>query len=108
MKTINADMLINEINRVLPDWSEEKEIVLDTITNMPCLSDATEDTNTLHRKMAELEAHCDCLVKHKEDARRYFNAEIEKRDAVINALKFAVRCNGISGAEVVDDMGDCE
>ena len=43
MKTIDADMLINEINRVLPDWSEEKEIVLDTITNMPCLSDATED-----------------------------------------------------------------
>lgn len=43
MKTIDADKLINEINRVLPDWSEEKEIVLDTITNMPCLSDATED-----------------------------------------------------------------
>ena len=97
MKTIDADTLISEINRVLPDWTEEKEIVLDTITNMPCLSDA------LQKKVAELEAHRDYLLKHEEDARRYFNVEIEKRDAVIAALKFAVRCNGISGAEVVDD-----
>lgn len=108
MKTIDADMLINEINRVLPDWSEEKEIVLDTITNIPCLPDTTEDTDALHRKMAELEAHRDYLLKHGEDEIRYFKAEIEKRDAVIATLKFAVRCSGISGAEVVDDMGDCK
>lgn len=38
MKTIDADMLINEINRVLPDWSEEKEIILDTITNTPTVN----------------------------------------------------------------------
>lgn len=39
MKIIDADMLINKINRVLPDWSEEKEIILDTITNMPSIED---------------------------------------------------------------------
>lgn len=38
MKIIDADTLINEINRVLPDWSEEKEIILDTIANMPSIT----------------------------------------------------------------------
>lgn len=51
-------------------------------------------------QVKELMAKIEYLgTKHKEQIRE-LNAEIRQLNGVIEGLKFAIRCNGVSGGEV--------
>lgn len=48
----------------------------------------------------ELMAKIEYLEARNEDQNKEFNAEIRRLSGVIEGLKFAIRCNGVSGGEV--------
>lgn len=48
----------------------------------------------------ELMAEIEHLEARNKDQIKEFNAEIRRLNGVIEGLKFAIRCNGVSGGEV--------
>ena len=51
-------------------------------------------------QIKELMAKIEYLEERNEDQIKEFNAEIKRLSGVIEGLKFAIRCNGVSGGEV--------
>lgn len=51
-------------------------------------------------QVKELMANIEYLGTKHEEQIRELNAEIRQLNGVIEGLKFAIRCNGVSGGEV--------
>ena len=62
------------------------------------LNDARDYITKLEAENRELKAMAESLDKDLYDARRA--AELRFQDGMIEALKFAIKCNGVSGGEV--------
>lgn len=68
-----------------------------------------EKLSECHDYIAKLEAECkemkerlneaELATKHNEEQ---YKGELRYRDGVIYGLKYAIRCNGISGGEVLE------
>jgi peptidoglycan hydrolase CwlO-like protein len=57
----------------------------------------------LKAQVEELKEELKQAKEKNEDQRRVIdglNNELERRNGMIDGLKFAIRCNGVSGAEV--------
>lgn len=82
MRLIDADELIEHVYR---DKLDSRKLIADMINNAPTV------TSTV-----EMEKMCEELKVHIE----WLSRENDKMKGEIKALKFAVRCNGVSGNEV--------
>ena len=60
------------------------------------MNENAEMTMTVEQMLSESK------MKEKEYAERikYLEAKVERLNGIIDGLKFAVRCNGVSGGEV--------
>lgn len=62
------------------------------------LNEAHDYIAKLEAENRELKAMAESLDKDRYDARR--TAELRYKDGMIEGLKFAIKCNGVSGGEV--------
>lgn len=82
MRLIDADALMEHVYR---DKLDSRELIADMVKNAPTVTSAVE----MEKISEELKAHIEWLSR-----------ENDKMKGEIKALKFAIRCNGISGNEV--------
>ena len=83
MRLIDADELMEHVYRERPDSMERiAEMIVDAPT---CI-----EQNETEKMIEELKAHVEYLKRHNDSMK-----------GEIKALAFAVRCNGISGNEVL-------
>lgn len=82
MRLIDADELMEHVYR---DKLDSRESIADMVKNAPTVTGAVE----MEKKCEELKSHIEYLSR--------LNDRMKGEN---KALKFAVRCNGISGNEV--------
>lgn len=82
MRLIDADELMEHVYR---DKLDSRELIADMVKNAPTATSAVE-----------MEKMCEELKAHIE----YLRGQNDSMRGEIKALKFAVRCGGISGNEV--------
>ena len=83
-RLIDANELIEELHWALFKDGDDRSIVLNIIEKMPIKDEI------------ETEKMCEELKAHIE----YLRRQNDSMKGEIKALKFAVRCNGVSGNEV--------
>ena len=84
MRPIDADELMEQVCR---NGFDSKELIAEMIRKAP-----TVETDAMLRR--ELEAHI-----------AYLEGRVAQMEGEIKALAFAVRCNGVSGNEVMYEKG---
>ena len=82
MRLIDADELMEHVYR---DKLDSRESIADMVTSAPTVT-----------SVIEKEKMCEELREHIE----FLGRQNDRMRGEIKALKFAVRCNGISGNEV--------
>lgn len=82
MRLIDADELMEHVYR---DKLDSRELIADMVNNAPTATSIVEMKKTCE----ELKAHIEYLSRQNDSMK-----------GEIKALKFAVRCNGVSGNEV--------
>lgn len=82
MRLIDADELMEHVYR---DKLNSRELIADMVKNAPTVTSAVE----MEKMSEELKAHIEYLSRQNNSMK-----------GEIKALKFAVRCNGVSGNEV--------
>lgn len=85
MRLIDADELMEHVYR---DKLDSRELIAEMIENAPTVTGVFS--------VSEMEKMCEELKAHIE----YLNRQNDSMKGEIKALKFAVRCNGVSGNEV--------
>lgn len=82
MRLIDADELMEHVYR---DKLDSRESIADMVKNAPTVTSVAEE----EWKRCELKARIEYLIRQNDSMK-----------GEIKALKFAIRCNGISGNEV--------
>jgi len=82
MRLIDADALLEHVYR---DKLDSRELIADMVKNAPTVTSNIE----MEKMYEELKAHIEYLSRQNDSMK-----------GEIKALKFAVRCNGVSGNEV--------
>lgn len=82
MRLIDADELMEHVYR---DKLDSRELIADMVKNAPTVTNAVEMENMNEKLKAHIE---------------YLSRQNDSMKGEIKALKFAVRCNGVSGNEV--------
>ena len=81
-RLIDADELMEHVYR---DKLDSRELIADMVKKAPTVTSVVE----MEKMIEELKAHIECLSRQNGSMK-----------GEIKALKFAVRCNGVSGNEV--------
>lgn len=102
MRLIDADKVVEELHGTAFLEGDDRTIVLAIIEAMP---NETHEVEELRKENKRLEKELKEAILAGEHNRHLFEEEQLKkelwhRDGMIAGLKFAIRCNGISGGEV--------
>lgn len=105
MKVIDSEELIATLHNTAFKDGDDREIVYGIIyrmANEDVISDTLMKLEAECRDLKEKLHEADLAIEHNRKIadEEQLRGELRYRDGVINGLKFAIKCNGVSGGEV--------
>lgn len=103
MRLIDADELIANLHTRAFKDGDDRSIALKVIEDTPTADNAEKtlgEIETLKEKLHEAilaSEHNERLVKEER-----LRQELYRRDGMIEGLKYAIMCNGVSGSEIYE------
>lgn len=106
MRIIDADALLKQLEKGIEDMPTllqqmEARRLLSIVENQPTVSTMVDDAaaevlKEQDERIANLEKNLEAERNHS----KYLYDKSQRLEGVIDALEFAVKCNGVSGPEV--------
>lgn len=104
MRIIDADALLKQLEKDIEDMptlSQQMEArrLLGTVENQPTVQTIVDAAAELKEKDARI-ANLEKNLEEERNHSKYLYDKSQRLEGVIDALEFAVKCNGVSGPEV--------